>query len=37
MWFFKILGMGFAFTIGVEFALGLCLAVKAVLKGASQK
>ena len=29
--------MGFAFTIGVEFALGLCLAVKAVLKGANKK
>lgn len=30
-------GIGFALTMGVEVALGLCLAIRAVLKGASRK
>lgn len=30
-------GIGFFVTMGIEIALGLCFAVRAVLRGASRK
>ena len=33
MWFLEALGMGFAFTLGIELALGLCVALKHVTRG----
>lgn len=37
MMLLKTFAIGFVFTLGVEFALGLCFAFKAVAKGASKK
>lgn len=33
MWFLQAFGIGFALTLGIEVALGLCLAFKNVTKG----
>lgn len=33
MWLLQALGVGFAFTIGMELALGLCFAIKVVRRG----
>ena len=33
MWFLQALGIGFAVTLGVEIALGLRYAIRAVMKG----
>lgn len=33
MLFFKIMAAGFAFTLGMEIALGLCIALGRVTKG----
>ena len=33
MWFVKALGAGFALTLGMEVALGLCFALKVVRRG----
>ena len=33
MWFLQALGMGFALTMGIEIALGLCMALKHVTRG----
>ena len=30
-------GIGFAVTVGMEVALGLCFAIRAVLRGANKK
>lgn len=35
--FLQAFGVGFAITLGVEVALGLCFATRVVLKGASKK
>ena len=32
MWFVQALGMGFALTLGMEIALGLCIALKHVTR-----
>jgi hypothetical protein len=32
MWFLQALGMGFALTMGIEVALGLCMALKYVTR-----
>jgi hypothetical protein len=32
MWFLQAFGMGFAITLGVEIALGLCIALKHVTR-----
>jgi hypothetical protein len=32
MWFLQAIGTGFAITIGVEIALGLCIALKHVTR-----
>ena len=37
MTFFNAFVVGFAVTLGMEIALGLCFAIRAVLKGASKK
>ena len=37
MLFLKLFGMGFAITMGMEVALGLCFAIRNVLRGASKK
>ena len=34
---FKVFGIGFFITLGVEVALGLCYAIGAIVKGASKK
>lgn len=36
MLFLEAMIVGFGFTLGLELALGLCLAFKAVSKGASE-
>ena len=33
MWFLQAIGVGFAFTIGMELALGFCFALKHVTRG----
>ena len=33
MWFLQAFGIGFALTMGVEIALGLCMALKHVTRG----
>lgn len=33
MWFLQALGIGFALTLGMELALGLCIALKHVTRG----
>lgn len=33
MWFLQAIGVGFAFTVGMELALGLCFAIKHVTRG----
>lgn len=33
MWFLYSFGIGFAFTLGMEIALGLCMALKYVRRG----
>ena len=33
MWFLQALGIGFALTLGMEVALGLCMALKHVRRG----
>ena len=33
MWFLQAFGMGFAITLGIEVALGLCMALKHVRRG----
>ena len=33
MWFLQALGVGFALTLGMELALGLCIALKHVTRG----
>ena len=33
MWFLQAIGVGFALTLGMEFALGLCLAIREVRRG----
>lgn len=33
MWFLQALGVGFALTLGMELALGLCYAIKVVKRG----
>lgn len=33
MWFLNAFGMGFALTMGIEVALGLCMALKHVTRG----
>jgi hypothetical protein len=33
MWFLHAFGIGFALTLGVEVALGLCMALKHVRRG----
>jgi hypothetical protein len=33
MWFIQAFGTGLAITLGVEVALGLCIALKHVSKG----
>lgn len=37
MTFFRYLFAGFAFTMGVELALGLCFAIGVVFKGANKE
>lgn len=32
MWFLQAMAIGFAFTIGMEVALGLCMALKYVTR-----
>ena len=32
MWFLQAFGMGFALTMGMEVALGLCIALKYVTR-----
>jgi hypothetical protein len=32
MWFLQAFGVGFAITLGVEVALGLCMALKHVTR-----
>ncbi len=32
MWFLQAFGMGFALTLGLEVALGLCMALKHVTR-----
>lgn len=32
MWFLQALGTGFAITLGIEIALGLCIALKHVTR-----
>lgn len=32
MWFLEALGLGFAFALGMEIALGLCFALKVVTR-----
>ena len=32
MWFLSALGVGFALTLGMEIALGLCYALKVVTR-----
>ena len=34
--FLRMFGVGFAITMGVEVALGLCIAIGAIVKGASK-
>lgn len=36
MIYLQAFGIGFAITLGVEIALGLCIAVGAVVKGAGE-
>ena len=33
MWFLQAFGTGFAITLGIEIALGLCMALKHVTRG----
>lgn len=33
MWFLQAFGLGFALTLGIEVALGLCMALKHVTRG----
>ena len=33
MWFLQAFGVGFAITLGIEVALGLCMALKHVRRG----
>ena len=33
MWFLQAFGIGFALTLGMEIALGLCFALKVVRRG----
>lgn len=33
MLFFEILGAGFALTMGIELALGLCYAMRVIMRG----
>lgn len=33
MWFLQAFGLGFALTLGIEVALGLCIALKYVTRG----
>jgi hypothetical protein len=33
MWFLQAIGVGFAFTLGMELALGLHHAIKMVMRG----
>ena len=33
MWFLQALGIGFALTLGMEIALGLCFAIRVVRRG----
>ena len=33
MWFLQAFGIGFAITMGIEIALGLCIALKHVTRG----
>lgn len=33
MWFLQAFGIGFALTMGIEIALGLCIALKHVTRG----
>ena len=33
MWFFQAIATGFAITIGIELALGLCNAISVIRKG----
>lgn len=37
MMYLQAFGIGFAITLGVEVALGLCVATRVVLRGASKK
>lgn len=37
MMYLQAIGLGFCLTFGMELALGLCFAIKAVLKGASRR
>lgn len=37
MWFLHAIGVGFAVTLGMEIALGLCFALKAVQRGVKKK
>jgi hypothetical protein len=32
MWFLQAFGLGFALTLGIEVALGLCIALKYVTR-----
>lgn len=36
MWFLQAFGIGFALTLGMEVALGLCIALKYVTRGAKK-
>ena len=36
MMFLKVMAIGFAFTLGVELALGMCIAIGSVAKGAKK-
>ena len=33
MWFLQALGIGFALTLGMKIALGLCIALKHITRG----
>lgn len=37
MIYLQAFGIGFAITLGVEIALGLCFAFRAIARGASRK
>ena len=36
MWFLQAFAIGFALTLGMEVALGLCIALKHVRRGAKK-